>query len=160
SGADRADWAAGMAHSGLLVGIHAHVPDLGGFHLCCSESPEEGRRQMRQAIHTNCFHVMVFFFSAAKAVMGRMAAQPGGVTFIPPLRRGWAFPLQSIKFFYCSVCSLKPTRKEIGSRTYKRGGSSVEAWALVGIGVTGREIGLPDKSLTAGRLCPVIGNVR
>jgi hypothetical protein len=26
-----------------------------------------------------------------------MTAKPGGVAFIPPLRRGWVFPLQLIK---------------------------------------------------------------
>jgi hypothetical protein len=89
---------ASMAHSSMLVGVHTDVPDLGRFHLRCFEAVEAGGRETDQALHTNGFHTVVFFFFAMKAGRDRMVAKPGGVAFILPPRKGWVVPRRLIKW--------------------------------------------------------------
>ncbi len=73
-----------MPHSGLLVDVHAYVPDLRGFHLRRFQAAEELRREVSQAIHAYCFHTFLFFVSARNAVQGHMGSKTSGVAFIPP----------------------------------------------------------------------------
>ena len=55
---------AGMAHSRLLVDVHAPVPDLGRLHLRRFEAAEGHGREASQAMHANCLHMFLFFFFA------------------------------------------------------------------------------------------------
>jgi len=87
---------AGMAHSRLLVDVHAPVPDLGCLHLRRFESAEEHGREASQAIHANCLHMFLFFFFARRPVIYRVGSSPSGIAFIPPPRREWVFPLHLI----------------------------------------------------------------
>ena len=57
-----------MDPPGLLVHLHAQVPDLGRFHLCRLQTKEKRGRGM-QSIHANRFHMSLFFFFAPKAVI-------------------------------------------------------------------------------------------
>jgi len=92
----------------------------------------------------------------AAGVTGFFARATGGVT------TGTAALMLLAGVEGSGFCPLgseeKPTRKETGSRMYHRGGSSGAAWALVGGGVTGREIGLLHERGKAGRSYPVTGN--
>ena len=63
-----------VVESRLLVGLHTCVPHTGRFHLCRFEPLEERRRQVGQSIHTNYFHILLFFLSARKAGICRVAA--------------------------------------------------------------------------------------
>jgi hypothetical protein len=84
-----------VAHSGLLVGLHTDVPDLGRFHLRLLEASEERGRQVVKSVDSYCFHMYVFFLSARKA------EKPGGIALIPPPGTGRVFPLPLI------ICSYK-----------------------------------------------------
>ena len=62
------------------------------------EPLEERRRQMGQSIHTNYFHILLFFLSARKTIMHRKRADVRErVAFIPPPGTGRVFPLLLIK---------------------------------------------------------------
>ncbi len=90
-----------MPHSGLLVDVHAYVPDLRGCHLRRLKAAQERRREVSQAIHAYCFHTFLFFLSARNAVIGRMGSKTSGVASIPPPRTGRVFPLPLIKLLIC-----------------------------------------------------------
>jgi hypothetical protein len=69
-----------------FVGFHAHVPDLGRFHLRHFEAVKERRRGM-QSLDPYCVHRLVFFFSAAKADRERKHLRAGSLSS-RPLQRG------------------------------------------------------------------------
>ena len=70
---------AGMAHSGLLVGIYAHVPGLGLFPLRLIEAAEERWRKVIEPIDANCFHTRFFLFFASKTVIYRVGETWAGL---------------------------------------------------------------------------------
>lgn len=86
----------GMVHAGHFVGLHAEIPDLGGFLLRRFEAAEEGWRETSQAIDAHCFHTRLFFLSARKTGISRMDRWPSGVAFTPSPRRERALPLRFV----------------------------------------------------------------
>jgi hypothetical protein len=69
----------GVGHPGLLVGLHAQVPNLCRFHLRLFETTEEGGRQVIESIDAYSLHRDLFFSPASKAVKCRVREQKRGV---------------------------------------------------------------------------------
>ena len=101
---------AGVAYSGLPVGLDAGVPHLRCFHLCRFETAEESRRETGQAVDANGFHTFVFFFSARKAVMCRRSGEAStGGRFHPAPWNGAGLPAPTDKFVTFAIAKERDT---------------------------------------------------
>ena len=96
-----------MAHTRLLVQLHAVVPHAGRLHLRLFEATEASCRQVGQAIHANSLHTKLFSLSARKTVMGHRASNPSAVAFTPSPQRRRALPLPF-------VARKQPFQGEVG----------------------------------------------
>jgi hypothetical protein len=122
---------AGMAHSGLAVGLGAGVPDLGRFHLCRFKAAEDARRETSQAIHARCFHRYEFFSATRYTVKCRMENRPGAGAFIPPPATGRVFPLHPIIVTTPHDSSLELLGAERHALSSQSGSQNIERGIMV-----------------------------